>query len=233
MEAPTKGLSLISDDLGTDPDMNMKNESFIVTLEPFKLPPETEIVAPEIHLPAISSESSASLSPNIDELCIINDKENKILSNSVRHQSTKSSGGMSENERVLFCTNLNTDIDYESLYDDLKHYGNIERIRLILNKVNKAFDAYISFRKSSDAIVALQEMKTNPKIKCKLVNIKNVANGNFDFIPSKVGLAEDETKQKEIPPATWFVAEIKEGFENKFEAKRCLERKVGAVTPQN
>ena len=221
------------DDLGADPDTNIGNESSIVTLEPFNLPPETEIIVPATQLPDISPESSASLSPNVDELGIVNDKENKISSNLVRHQGTKGYGGLNENDRVLFCTNLNTDIDYESLYEDLKHYGNIERIRLILNKVSKAFDAYISFRKSSDALLALQEMETNSKVKCKLMNIKNVTNGNFDFIPSKVGLAEDETKQREIPPATWYVAEVKEGFENKFEAKRCLERKVGAVTPQN
>ena len=191
-----------------------------VTLEPFNVPP--------VEL------GCTSLPPNDIEVAVDVSKENESsASKPMRHQGTKITCGMDENMRVLFCTNLSTDIDYESLYEDLKRYGTIERIRLILNKVSKAFDAYITFRKSSEASQALQEMKTDQKIKGKLLNIRNVTNGNFDFIPSKVGLAEDEEKQREMPPATWYVAEIKEGFENKFEAKRCLERKVGAVTPQN
>ena len=65
------------------------------------------------------------------------------------------------------------------------------------------------------------------------MNVKNIQDGNFDFIPSKLGLVEEDRQPREIPQATWFVAEVKEGLENKYEAKRYLERKVGRVANEN
>ena len=41
----------------------------------------------------------------------------------------------------FFCTNLDTAVDYKILYEDMKEYGNIERIRLALDETGKTFDA--------------------------------------------------------------------------------------------
>ena len=54
-------------------------------------------------------------------------------------------GGMDAYQRVLFCTNLDTAVDYEILFEDMKDYGNIEKIRLTLDATGKTFDAYVTF----------------------------------------------------------------------------------------
>ena len=75
-------------------------------------------------------------------------------------------------QRVLFCTNLDTAVDHEILYEDMKDYGTIERIRLTLDATGKTFDAYVTFSNSSDALKAFHDIRKNPKVKCKLMNVK-------------------------------------------------------------
>ena len=68
------------------------------------------------------------------------------------HQGVNHAGGMDAYQRVLFCTNLDTAFDYEILYEDMKDYGNIERIRLTLDATGRTFDAYVTFSNSHNEL---------------------------------------------------------------------------------
>ena len=121
----------------------------------------------------------------------------QTVKKSLGHQGVNHAGGLDAYQRVLFCTNLDTAVDYEILYEDMKDYGNIERIRLTLDATGKTFDVYVTFSNSSDALKAFRDIRKNPKVKCKLMNVKSIHNGVPDFIPSKLGLVKEDVKPKE------------------------------------
>ena len=148
------------------------------------------------------------------------------VNKSLGHQGVNHAGGVDAHQRVLFCTNIDIAVDYEILYEDMKEFGNIERIRLSLDTTGKAFDAYITFLKSSDALKAFRDIRKNPKVKCKLMNVRNIRNGASDFIPSKLGLVKEDVKPREPPPPMWFVVELKDSV-NRYVTIRNLQRKVG------
>ena len=135
-------------------------------------------------------------------------------------------------QRVLFCTNLDTAIDHEILYEDMKDYGNIERIRLTLDATGKTIDVYVTFSNSPDALKAFRDIRKNPKVKCKLMNVKNIRNGVSDFIPSKLGLVKEDVKPREPPPPMWFVAELKDSV-SRYVTIHNLQRKVGVFAEGN
>ena len=141
-------------------------------------------------------------------------------------------GGMDAYQRVLFCTNLDTAVDYEILYEDMKDYGNIERMRLTLDATGKTFDAYVTFSNSPDALKAFWDIRKNLKVKCKLMNVKNIRNGVSDFIPSKLGLVKVDVKPREPPPPMWFVTELKDSV-NRYVTICNLQRKVGVSAEEN
>ena len=143
------------------------------------------------------------------------------MKKSLEHQGVNHTGGMDAYQRELFCTNLDTAVDYEILYEDIKDYGNIERIRLTLDATGKTFDAYVTFSNSSDALKAVRDIRKNPKVKFKLMNVKNIWNGVSDFIPSKLGLVKEDVKPREPPPPMWFVAELKDTV-NRYVTLRNL-----------
>ena len=151
---------------------------------------------------------------------------------SLGHQGVTHAGGIDAHQRVLYCTNLDTVVDYEILYEEMKGFGNIERIKLSLDTSGKSFDAYVTFSDSSDALRAVRDVKQNPKVKCKLMNVRNVRNGVSDFIPSKLGLVKEAVKPRVPPPPMWFVAELKDNV-NRYVAIRNLQRKVGAFAEGN
>ena len=116
---------------------------------------------------------------------------------SLGQQGVNHAGGMDAYQRVLFCSNLDTAVDYEILYEDMKDFGNIERIWLTLDATSKTFDAYVTFSNSSDAYKAFRDIRKNPEVKCKLMNVKNIRLGVSDFIPSKLGLVKEHVKPRE------------------------------------
>ena len=116
------------------------------------------------------------------------------MKKSLGRQGVNHAGGIDAYQRVLFYTNLDTAVDYEILYEAMKDYGNIERIRLTLDVTGKTFDAYITFSISFDALKPFRDIRKNSKVKCKLINVKNILNGVFDFIPSKLGLFKEDIK---------------------------------------
>ena len=66
----------------------------------------------------------------------------------------------------------------------MKDYGNIERIRLTLDETGQTLNIYVTFSNSCDALKAFHDIRKNPKVKCKLLNVKNIWNGVSNFIPS-------------------------------------------------
>ena len=156
----------------------------------------------------------------------------QTVKKSLGHQDVNHAGGLDAYQRVLFCINLDTAVDYEILYEDMKGYGNIERIRLTLDATGKTFDTYVTFSNSSDALKAFCDIRKNPKVKCKLMNVKNIRNGVSDFIPSKLGLVKEDVKPREPPPPMWFVAELKDSV-NRYVAICNLQRKVGVFAEGN
>ena len=69
----------------------------------------------------------------------------------------------------------------------MKDYGNTERIRLTLDATGKTSDSYVTFSNSSDALKAFRDIRKNPKVKCILMNVKNIRNGVSDLHSFKVG----------------------------------------------
>ena len=154
------------------------------------------------------------------------------MKKSFGHQGVNHAGGMDANQRVLFCTNLDTVVDHKILYEGMKVYGNIERIRLTLDATGKTYDAFVTFSNSPDALKAFWDIRKNPKVKCKLMNVKSIRNGLSDFIPSKLGLVKEDVKPREPPPPMWFVAELKDSV-NRYVTIRNLLRKVGGFAEGN
>ena len=153
-------------------------------------------------------------------------------SNTSKSQNLIKTSSMDKNQRVLYCTKVDREVDYEFMYEELKSHGSIERIKMILDEDSNTYDAYVTFAMNSAALSALQAVKEIGNVPCKLLNTKNVADSACDFIPSKLGLCENKIK-RESPPPVWFVAQYKEGLQNKALAALNLERKVGNIDPKN
>ena len=149
-------------------------------------------------------------------------------SNTSKSQNLIKTSSMDKNQRVLYCTKVDREVDYEFMYDELKSHGSIERIKMILDEDSNTYDAYVTFAMNSAALSALQAVKEIGNVPCKLLNAMNVADSACDFIPSKLGLCENKIK-RESPPPVWFVAQYKEGLQNKALAALNLERKVGNI----
>ena len=153
------------------------------------------------------------------------------------HQGAKVTGG-NEN-RVLVCANLLTSIDYEEIFDELKVFGPIQRIKLKLIKFtnSKRFTAYITFLESADAFsayTALTDGKSNLQAKCSLMNPKNLMDEENDFIPADSGTASAVSSfQRDYPIPIWHVAFYKPGRENMIRASEAIQRKVGNLCQGN
>ena len=72
------------------------------------------------------------------------------------HQSDENTGGMNKFMRVLYCTGLADSINYKIIYEELKPFGDIERIKLVY-KVSD-YDGYVTFRNDSDALAAQESL---------------------------------------------------------------------------
>ena len=103
---------------------------------------------------------------------------------------------------------------------------------MTLDTTGKTFDAYVTFSNSPDALKAFWDIRKNLKVNCKLMNVKNIQNGVFDFIPSKLGLVKEDVKLREPPPPMWFVAELKDSV-NRYVTIRNLQRKVRVFAEEN
>ena len=158
-------------------------------------------------------------------------KENKSLG----RQSAKSTGGSYPNLRVLNCSNLDSKYDYEMVFDKMKSFGLIQRIKMKLTSNQRAFDVYVTFARSEDANVAYNYFREEEPLFCskyKVLNVSNLEDEEFDFIPiSQAG--SEVKKERVLPIPTWHVAFFKEGKENLIRAAESLQKKVGNIPRGN
>ena len=56
-----------------------------------------------------------------------------------RRQDDQTSGGINVNQRVLLCSNVDLSLDYELVYEVMKHFGIVERIKMKIAAEKKIF----------------------------------------------------------------------------------------------
>ncbi|MEO0900425.1 MAG: hypothetical protein AAFY71_28710, partial [Bacteroidota bacterium] len=144
---------------------------------------------------------------------------------SLGHQSVKS-GGMFTKD-VLYCTKIDSRIEYEHIYEEFRKYGDIRRIKLILDEASITYDLYISFYKSEVAESALKQIKLkdpDSDSTYKLLDSKNLDDGPFDFIPPKI---EESKTERKSPKLTWHVGAFKNDSSNFIKASAYIRKKIG------
>ena len=140
-------------------------------------------------------------------------------------------GGKKLDERVLFCTELPFDTNYKLIFDNYKQYGDINRIKLVLNKNPLSFKGYITFVDHESAKNALEKEFGNDSTMAKLMNSRNIQDEIHDFIPKIPKLPDFEDRSMPIP--AWYVASYKEGSESFTKAAECIEDTIGNIQSGN
>ena len=150
------------------------------------------------------------------------------------HQGVASGGN---GARVFFCSNINTDMDYEEVYMIFKDYGIIERMKLKLSSDKKTFNCFILFNSSTSANKANSingHIVNDFAIHTKLCCTNKFSKEPHDFIPADLGYSEQSPSvDRKPPPPIWYIASYKEGRESIIEASKCIQRKVGKIPYEN
>ena len=155
------------------------------------------------------------------------------------HQGVKTSGGSNKNLRVLFCINLDKGNDYETIYDKMRPFGEIKRMKLKFASGRTKYDCYITFADSDSAQLAYDALNTTSSpflgSKGRLLNFDNLEEEEYDFVPASCGIDIHRTElmDRHVPLPTWFVATYKTGQENKHTALKHIQKKAGHIPPTN
>ena len=162
-------------------------------------------------------------------------KANSHELNPLGHQGGKTTGGMNKYLRVLCCTGLDDSINYKILYEELKSFGDIERIKLVYKESD--YDGYVTFSNHSDALAA-QEALDNGKLnfsgRSKLISDLNVADEECDFVPSICYKPDLIQTTRRVPPLPfWHVVSYKPGRENRYRAAQEVQAQVGIIPKHN
>ncbi|XP_068225259.1 uncharacterized protein [Palaemon carinicauda] len=161
-----------------------------------------------------------------------------FIPTSPRCQRNKNSGSLNEYLRVLYCEGITHNGNYEELFNVLKKFGDITRMKLQLSKDKQEFEAYVTFSNTLQATNAFHEIR-NGKVsdlscRVKLHSIKNVLDSEYDFIPKCSALHEEVPENTRIvPEPVWYVASYKEGCNNLIKGYECIEKKVGCIPQGN
>ena len=152
------------------------------------------------------------------------------------HQGVKSSGGTDKNLRVLFCSNVDLSLDYHCLYQVVKGYGEVERMKMALSKDKGSFNSYITYSTNTFASKACDSLKghsiNGSAIDTKLISRSNLLDDPFDYIPERCDNTNAKTA-RETPLLVWHVATYKEGKENLIKAAECIQSRVGNIPDGN
>ena len=152
------------------------------------------------------------------------------------HQGGNSTGGMSENLRVLFCSNLDFGMNFHELEMLTRQYGKIEKIRLKSGDNETTLDSYIVYKSSSSAVKAhscLNDHEVNGLVlKTRLFNILNLKNDPFDYYPEDPRYSVPTVVRK-APTPVWFVVNYKDGKENFLRASETLNKALNGIPPDN
>ena len=168
------------------------------------------------------------------------DKENssdQSLNKSPGRQGEQNTGGKNVNIRVLWLSNIVTSVDYQTLYEYLKPYGKIERMKLKLSSDRMSFDCYTTFEESVPANKAHVELNGQDlggfTVRTKLFEIGNVSEDVYDFIPREAKAINSGKAVRNPPTLTWYVATLKESNHNMMRATEYIESKVGNIPEGN
>ena len=148
------------------------------------------------------------------------------------HQGGNSTGGKSENLRVLYIRNLTYELNYESLSLIGKKFGVVERLRLKIGQDN-TFDAYVVFNNKESAENAHAKLNgyivNDLALHTKLFDINNLKEDPNDYYPE----TSTPVIVRESPEPVWFVAHYKPGNDNYAKASESLEKTLNGIPPQN
>ena len=136
-----------------------------------------------------------------------------------RRQVVQTSGGINVNQRVLLCSNVDLSLDYELIYEVMKRFGIVERIKMKIAAEKKSFDCYTTFSNSSSANLAYKELRGHSLngsiLKTKLFNYNNINDEVYDFVPQILDRSgKIKSPDRNRPIFTWHVATYKEGRDN-------------------
>ena len=150
------------------------------------------------------------------------------------HQGVETGGS---DVRVIYCSNISTDLDYEEMYMIFKDYGVIERIKLRLSSNKKMFICYILFESNISASRACSmngHLINDHAVEIKLCNTNKFCKEPHDFIPADLGYNAESLRVDRTPPTPiWYVATYREGRESIVDAAKCIQRKVGKIPFEN
>ena len=151
------------------------------------------------------------------------------------HQGAYLAGG--NDVSVLFCTNINKELDYEDLYLVFKQFGTIERMKLRLSSDKNSFVCFVLYNSNESARKAYKSMNGHMLNECtveaKICSKERFIKEHHDFIPEDLGYSNETKVDRNPPLPIWFVATYKEGRENIIGAAKCIQRKVGKLPYDN
>ena len=154
-----------------------------------------------------------------------------------RHQGVETPGGINVNQRVLLCSNVDLSLDYELIYEVMKRFGIVERIKMKIAAGERSFDCYTTFSNSSSANKACNELRGHSLngsiLKTKLFNYNNLNEEVYDFVPKATDRSGKIIRARNQPTFTWHVATYREGRQNLLRATESIQSKVGNIPPEN
>ena len=152
------------------------------------------------------------------------------------HQGGNSTGGISENMRVVFCSNLDFTMNFEVVELLTKQFGKIERIRIKCGENETSLESYIVYEKSTSALAAhafLNGHEVNDsKLNTKLYNVLNLKDDPFDYYPKDLEISSPTIIRK-VPTPVWFVASYKDGKENYVKASEKINLFLNGIPKGN
>ena len=154
-----------------------------------------------------------------------------------RHQVPKALGGINCNMKVLYCTGIPSISNYKNIYNRIKVFGVVNRIRLTLAKNEESFDCYIVFMSAADAKTAytsinedkIEEFRGN----AKLYDIRNFSDNDGDYIPKNLKDEKVNLIARKIQLPIWHVVTCRDGKNNILKARDSLEDQIGEINERN
>ena len=151
------------------------------------------------------------------------------------HQGVNVSGGINPNLRVLECAQVLEHFNYKMIYEKLRSVGEIQRIKMVVNQNETAFNSYVTFSNSMEASSAFYYLRDNEQAfckRCKIMSVTNLQDELCDFVPPAYVPAE-ELMERSLPTPIWHVASYKDGEENLIKGAESIQEIVGNIPRGN
>ena len=211
--------------------MNALSPSMVTTSDTLALPPDDDHGSTQTTIPGNSLDHDSRSTPVTDPR--LTPASVSVPSTPTpRRQGDKSTGGTNVNSRVLWCSSLSLDTDYDLLYSTFKRFGKVLRIKLSLAS-SDSLNGYITYNLHSEARAAFEDMNGklvgSSAVKIKIISYENVQDGEYDFIPSRYFREDEPELERPKPKLSWFVASYKPNRDNMIKGIESIEKKIGFV----